>query len=126
MGGDAWHQAAAADGSRALHRGGAQTDDEALAIARRAYPKWQASLTHLARMHNVPTQNPRPPDFDAIRHGGRGIAGSPATVAAELRKQLVEAGANYCVGQFAFGDMTLAEVTRTIDLFAREVMPALA
>jgi alkanesulfonate monooxygenase SsuD/methylene tetrahydromethanopterin reductase-like flavin-dependent oxidoreductase (luciferase family) len=122
-----------AHGAKALPRMGlarfivvAPSDDEALAIARRAYPKWQASLTHLARKHNVPTQNPRPPDFDAIRHGGRGIAGSPATVAASLREQLDAAGANYCVGQFAFGDITLAEVTRTIDLFARAVMPALA
>ncbi|HUB95635.1 MAG TPA: LLM class flavin-dependent oxidoreductase [Stellaceae bacterium] len=104
----------------------AESDDAALAVARRAYPKWQASLTHLPRTYGVPTQNPRPPDFDAIRHGGRGIAGSPATVAAELKAQLAEAGANYCVGQFAFGDQTLAEVQRTIALFTREVMPALA
>jgi alkanesulfonate monooxygenase SsuD/methylene tetrahydromethanopterin reductase-like flavin-dependent oxidoreductase (luciferase family) len=104
----------------------APSDDEALAIARRAYPRWQASLTHLARRYGVPTQNPRPPDFDEIRHGGRGIAGSPKTAAAELRRQLAEAGVNYCVGQFAFGDLTLAEVLRTLELFASEVMPALA
>jgi alkanesulfonate monooxygenase SsuD/methylene tetrahydromethanopterin reductase-like flavin-dependent oxidoreductase (luciferase family) len=131
---DAYRSAFAAEhGAKPLPRIGlarfivvAETDDEALAVARRAYPKWQANLTHLARKHNVPTQNPRPPDFDAIRHGGRGIAGSPATVAAELRAQLAEAGANYCVGQFAFGDLTLAEVRRTIDLFTRQIMPALA
>jgi alkanesulfonate monooxygenase SsuD/methylene tetrahydromethanopterin reductase-like flavin-dependent oxidoreductase (luciferase family) len=103
----------------------ADTDDEALNLARRAYPVWQQSLTYLARKHNVPTQNPRPPDFDSIRHGGRGIAGSSETVARELKAQLAEAGANYCVGQFAFGDLTLDEVLRTIDLFTREVMPAL-
>ncbi len=104
----------------------AETDDEALAVARRAYPKWQQSLTHLPRTYGYATQNPRPAEFDAIRHGGRGIAGSPATVAAELGAQLAEAGANYCVGQFAFGDQTLDEVQRTITLFTRHVMPALA
>jgi len=103
----------------------ARTDDEALASARRAYPVWQRSLTHLANRYGVPTQNPRPADFDAIRHGGRGIAGSPKTVAAELRAQLAECGANYCVGQFAFGDLSEAEVLRTLELFAAEVMPAL-
>jgi hypothetical protein len=36
-----------------------------------------------------------------------------------------EAGTNYFVGQFAFGDLTSTEVLRTIELFAREVMPAL-
>jgi alkanesulfonate monooxygenase SsuD/methylene tetrahydromethanopterin reductase-like flavin-dependent oxidoreductase (luciferase family) len=104
----------------------AETDEEALTAARRAYPVWQQNLTHLSRLHNVPTQNPRPPDFDSIRHGGRGIAGSPETVSRELKTQLAEAGVNYCVGQFAFGDLTLAEIMRTIDLFTRHVMPALA
>jgi alkanesulfonate monooxygenase SsuD/methylene tetrahydromethanopterin reductase-like flavin-dependent oxidoreductase (luciferase family) len=104
----------------------AETDEEALSIARRAYPRWQQSLTHLPRTYGVPTQNPRPADFDTIRHGGRGIAGSPASVAGMLRDQLAEAGANYCVGQYAFGDLTLAEVLRTVELFVRHVMPALA
>jgi hypothetical protein len=36
-----------------------------------------------------------------------------------------EAGTNYFVGQFAFGDLTIAEVLRTVDLFTREVMPVL-
>jgi hypothetical protein len=36
-----------------------------------------------------------------------------------------EAGANYFVGQFAFGDLTLDETLHSIDLFAREIMPAL-
>jgi hypothetical protein len=34
-------------------------------------------------------------------------------------------GANYCVGQFAFGDLTLAETLRSVELFRREVMPPL-
>ena len=56
---------------------------------------------------------------------GRGFCGSPATVTEIIRKQMAEAGADYFVGQFAFGDLTLAETTRSIELFAREVMPAL-
>jgi hypothetical protein len=34
-------------------------------------------------------------------------------------------GANYCVGQFAFGDLTLAETMASLDRFVRHVMPAL-
>jgi alkanesulfonate monooxygenase SsuD/methylene tetrahydromethanopterin reductase-like flavin-dependent oxidoreductase (luciferase family) len=124
---------AAEHGARALPLMGllrfiviADTDDEALAVARRAYPKWQQSLTHLPRTYGYATQNPRPPEFDAIRDGGRGIAGAPETVRDILRAQLAESGANYCVGQFAFGDLTFDEARRTIDLFVREVMPALA
>ena len=55
----------------------------------------------------------------------QGVAGAPATVAAFLRRELNETGSNYCVCQFAFGDLTSAEVLRTIDLFAREHMAVL-
>ena len=64
-------------------------------------------------------------DFDQIKDGGRGIAGSPATVVRMIKSQMEEAGTDYFVAQFAFGDLTLSEVLRTVELFAREVMPAL-
>ena len=103
----------------------ADTDAKALAIARRAYPKWHTSFTHLHRIHNRPSRYPRPPDFDGLAEVGQGVAGSPRTVVAFLREQHAATGSNYCVGQFAFGDLTLAETQRSIALFAREVMPQL-
>jgi alkanesulfonate monooxygenase SsuD/methylene tetrahydromethanopterin reductase-like flavin-dependent oxidoreductase (luciferase family) len=104
----------------------AETDDEALAVARRAYPLWHAHFHHLYHLHGrSAVLGDRPPDFDQIKDGGRGIAGSPATVIRMLKAQLAEAGANYFVGQFAFGDLTLAESLRSVELFVREVMPAL-
>jgi hypothetical protein len=42
-----------------------------------------------------------------------------------LRGQLAEARTNYLVCRFAFGDMTLQESLRSVELFARDVMPAL-
>ena len=105
----------------------AETDAEALTIARRAYPLWHRHFHHLFRMHGTsPAGGDRPPQFDQIKDGGRGIAGSPATVVRMIKAQMQEAGTNYFVAQFAFGDLTLAEVLRTVDLFAREVMPALS
>jgi alkanesulfonate monooxygenase SsuD/methylene tetrahydromethanopterin reductase-like flavin-dependent oxidoreductase (luciferase family) len=104
-----------------------ETDDEALAIARRAYPLWHRHFHHLFRQHGTsPAGGDRPPHFDQIKDGGRGIAGSPATVTRMIKAQMEEAATNYFVAQFAFGDLTRAEVLRTVDLFAREVMPALA
>jgi alkanesulfonate monooxygenase SsuD/methylene tetrahydromethanopterin reductase-like flavin-dependent oxidoreductase (luciferase family) len=103
----------------------ADTDAEALAIARRAYPTWHMSFTHLHRKFNRQSVHPRPPDFDGLHEVGQGVAGSPRTVLEFLREQHAATGANYCVGQFAFGDLTLAETQRSIALFAREVMPAL-
>jgi alkanesulfonate monooxygenase SsuD/methylene tetrahydromethanopterin reductase-like flavin-dependent oxidoreductase (luciferase family) len=103
----------------------AETDAAALALARRAYKRWHASFHHLWHVHGVtPTRGERAPVFDEIMNGGRGIAGSPQSVAAALRTQLAESGANYCVGQFAFGEMTTDEALGSIDLFIRYVMPA--
>ena len=39
---------------------------------------------------------------------------------------LTKAASNYLAGQFAFGDLTLAEALGSIELFADQVMPALA
>ena len=104
----------------------ADTDDEALALARRAYPKWHASFTSLYRRFGLPPAGgERSPNFDDIRHGGRGLAGSPATVTEMLQAQADEAGIDYLVGQFAFGDLSLAETLRSIELFVGRVMPAL-
>jgi hypothetical protein len=69
--------------------------------------------------------HPRPADFDGIAAVGQGVAGSPRTVTTFLREQLAVTGSNYCVGQFAFGDLSLEETQRSIALFAREVMPEL-
>jgi alkanesulfonate monooxygenase SsuD/methylene tetrahydromethanopterin reductase-like flavin-dependent oxidoreductase (luciferase family) len=103
----------------------AERDADALAIARRTYPRWHSNFYYLFNLHGQSPNIARPPDFDQIKDGGRGIAGSPARVVEMLRAQLTESGANYFVAQFAFGDQTFAEVQRTVELFAREVMPAL-
>jgi alkanesulfonate monooxygenase SsuD/methylene tetrahydromethanopterin reductase-like flavin-dependent oxidoreductase (luciferase family) len=103
----------------------ADTDQEALALARRAYPRWHHSFTYLFHRATQPPKNPRPPDFDTLHEQGWGVAGTPETVIDFLRAQHRATGANYCVGQFAFGDLTLAETLRSIELFVRRVMPAL-
>jgi alkanesulfonate monooxygenase SsuD/methylene tetrahydromethanopterin reductase-like flavin-dependent oxidoreductase (luciferase family) len=104
----------------------AETDATALAIARRAYPRWHASFTHLRRRHNLINAHPRPPTFDELAAVGQGIAGAPATVTAALGKQIELTGSNYLVGQFVFGDLSLDEAMGSIALFARQVMPQLA
>ena len=103
----------------------ADTDAAALAAARRAYPVWHRSFTHLFRMHGRTQAHPRPADFDGVIKSGQGIAGSPATVSDFLKAQVDATGANYIVGQFAFGDLALAECLRSVELFKSEVMPAL-
>jgi alkanesulfonate monooxygenase SsuD/methylene tetrahydromethanopterin reductase-like flavin-dependent oxidoreductase (luciferase family) len=103
----------------------AETDAKALAIARRAYPRWYDSFTYLHRRHGYVGTHPRPPRFEGVEEDSRGFAGSPATVTEIIRRQMAETGANYFVGQFVFGDMSLEESLTSIELFAREVMPKL-
>jgi alkanesulfonate monooxygenase SsuD/methylene tetrahydromethanopterin reductase-like flavin-dependent oxidoreductase (luciferase family) len=103
----------------------ADTDAEAWQIARDGYPMWHQSFTHLFRMYGRVPSNPRPPTFNEIAADGRAIAGSPARVTHVIRQQMAEAGADYFVGQFAFGDLPRAATLHSIELFAREVMPKL-
>ncbi|HVA13744.1 MAG TPA: LLM class flavin-dependent oxidoreductase [Stellaceae bacterium] len=103
----------------------AETDDQARSIARRAYTRWHDSFTYLHRRHNYIGVHPRPPNFEAIEEDSRGFAGSPETVLKIARSQMEATGSNYFVGQFVFGDMSLDESLRSIELFARHVMPAL-
>jgi alkanesulfonate monooxygenase SsuD/methylene tetrahydromethanopterin reductase-like flavin-dependent oxidoreductase (luciferase family) len=104
----------------------AETDAAALALARPAYVRWHQSFTHLFRRSGrTQAQHPRPPDFDTLMARGQGVAGSPETVSRFLAKEMHETGANYCVGQFAFGDLPLDATLESIELFRRAVMPAL-
>jgi alkanesulfonate monooxygenase SsuD/methylene tetrahydromethanopterin reductase-like flavin-dependent oxidoreductase (luciferase family) len=104
----------------------ADSDDEARRIARRAYPRWRESFRWLFARHGA---EPRiaalyPASFDELQAIENGVAGSPGTVRDFFRGEIEATGANYLLGWFAFGDMTLAESLRSIELFAREVMPA--
>jgi alkanesulfonate monooxygenase SsuD/methylene tetrahydromethanopterin reductase-like flavin-dependent oxidoreductase (luciferase family) len=104
----------------------AESDAEALEIGRRAYRRWYASFMALWWKHNQKPPNVNyPPEIDGQLATGTAVAGSPATVLKALAPQLAESGSNYLVCRFAFGDLTLAESLRSLDLFTRHVMPAL-
>lgn len=102
-----------------------ETDREAKALAARAYPIWHESFFELFRRYNQKPQQTWSGDFSVMEADGLAVAGSPETVARKLGEQLQMVGANYLVSQLVFGDMTLEESTRSIDLFASEVMPVL-
>jgi alkanesulfonate monooxygenase SsuD/methylene tetrahydromethanopterin reductase-like flavin-dependent oxidoreductase (luciferase family) len=102
-----------------------ESDAQAMRLASRAYRPWYESFTHLPRLRGRAQSHPRPSEFEPLMARGQGIAGSPATVRNLLAAQLAETGCNYVVGQFAFGDMSRDEALHSIDLFVREVMPAL-
>jgi len=103
----------------------ARSAGEALSTARRAYRRWHESFVFLSRLMGWEHKHPRPPEFDAIAEDGRAFAGTPEAAAEYVQAQMRDSGANYFVGQFAFGDLTQEETLRSIGLFAEEVMPTL-
>jgi alkanesulfonate monooxygenase SsuD/methylene tetrahydromethanopterin reductase-like flavin-dependent oxidoreductase (luciferase family) len=103
----------------------AKSAAEALSAARRAYRRWHESFTYLSQLMGWRHKHPRPAEFDAIAQDGRAFAGTPDAVAEYVQRQVKESGANYFVGQFAFGDLTQEETLRSIALFSEQVMPRL-
>jgi alkanesulfonate monooxygenase SsuD/methylene tetrahydromethanopterin reductase-like flavin-dependent oxidoreductase (luciferase family) len=101
------------------------TDQQAMALAVRAYPIWHESFFELFRRFDQKPQQAWPNDFGVMQESGLAVAGSPATVARMLGDQLAQTGANYLVSQLVFGDMTVEESAKSIGLFASEVMPTL-
>jgi len=104
----------------------ADTDEAALAIARRGYRRWYASFMKLWLDHGTrPVGVVYPAEFDGDGNSGRMIAGSPRTVADQLQAQVDESGVNYIACRFAFGDIAFDDASRSVGLFAEHVMPRL-
>jgi alkanesulfonate monooxygenase SsuD/methylene tetrahydromethanopterin reductase-like flavin-dependent oxidoreductase (luciferase family) len=102
----------------------ADSDREAMALGRRAWPVFYASFMKLWKLHGTQPRYARiPEDFDAMVQNGGAIAGSPATVRDQVRSMTAAAGASYFIAQFSFGDLSHEEVLHSAELFAREMLP---
>jgi hypothetical protein len=64
-----------------------------------------------------------PEDFEAVVKNGGGLIGSPGSIREQVSRMANEAGANYFISQFSFGDLTQEEVLHSAGIFAREVLP---
>jgi alkanesulfonate monooxygenase SsuD/methylene tetrahydromethanopterin reductase-like flavin-dependent oxidoreductase (luciferase family) len=103
----------------------ADTDAEAERIARPAYRKWFDSLMWLWKENNSFPGIPLSQDFDESMRDGSLMVGSPDTVRRKLVAQAERCGHDYLVLKLAFGSFTHAQEMHSLDLFRREVMPAL-
>jgi alkanesulfonate monooxygenase SsuD/methylene tetrahydromethanopterin reductase-like flavin-dependent oxidoreductase (luciferase family) len=127
-----WSQAAAKPGAAPLvgmnrHLVVADTDAEARSIASRCYLRWHDSILHLwRRSGQTPPNLMFPLEYEEAERKGYCIAGTPAHVRERVAADIAATGINYFVCRFAFGDMTREEALRSVDLFSREVMPAVS
>jgi alkanesulfonate monooxygenase SsuD/methylene tetrahydromethanopterin reductase-like flavin-dependent oxidoreductase (luciferase family) len=102
----------------------ADSDAEAIALGRRAWPLFYRSFMKLWKLHGTQPRFARlPEDFDTLVENGGAIAGAGATIRDKLRGMMEAAGTNYFIGQFSFGDLSHEEVMHSAGIFAREVLP---
>ena len=103
----------------------AESHAEAEKLAEGAYLRWYQSLEHQAHSYGF-TALFLSGSYEVARRGvGCVIAGSPETVKAELLKDIATAGVNYPLIQIAFGNLSHAQSLKTLDLFKREILPAI-
>ena len=104
----------------------AENSKAALQAAQRAYPIWHRHFYYLYSIRGGKPTHPRPETFEKMMTIGHATAGDPPEVLKFLQTQIDESAANYLVGQFAFGDLSLAESLRSVELFRKHVMPKLS
>jgi alkanesulfonate monooxygenase SsuD/methylene tetrahydromethanopterin reductase-like flavin-dependent oxidoreductase (luciferase family) len=103
----------------------AETDEEAMQLGRRAWPRFYENFMKLWKKHGTTPRYARIPDnFEAVVSNRAAIVGSPATIRDAVYRMAEEAGASYFITQFSFGDLTHEEVKRSAMIFAREVIPS--
>ncbi len=109
----------------------ADSDAEAKRFGKPAMELHLAHLNWLRDKHGVtgPASRinvPRGATFEDCVADGSVISGTPARVREEIETQVHELGVNYLLTYLFMGAMTLPEALRSLALFSREVMPALA
>ena len=104
----------------------AETDVEAMNIAKPAYIAWEASLTKLWRVNKV--TGPKiaefiPPTLEEAIQRGSVVVGSAANVKEKLSEDIGALGLNYMVVGFYFGNIGHEQAIASMQIFSREILP---
>jgi alkanesulfonate monooxygenase SsuD/methylene tetrahydromethanopterin reductase-like flavin-dependent oxidoreductase (luciferase family) len=106
----------------------AESEGEALEVARRGYPAWRGHMGLLWHRYGVPfpLEAALPPDWEAFQAQGDAIAGTPSMVRDYIAAEIAATGVTYYACDFAFGTISPEEAMRSVALFIEKVMPAFA
>lgn len=102
----------------------ADDDEQARALATPALERFFASFNFIWLRDQG--REYWPTDIPAFIEEGYALVGSPATVRRGVADVVARAGGNYFAGVFAFGGLPVKASLRSLELFATEVIPALA
>jgi alkanesulfonate monooxygenase SsuD/methylene tetrahydromethanopterin reductase-like flavin-dependent oxidoreductase (luciferase family) len=104
----------------------ADSDAKARDLMREAYRQWRHHMAFLWEWGGIPFPIGMiyPEDFDKLESMHMGVAGSPETVRRYIADTVELTGINYFVGDMIFGSLPYEAASRSVELFAKEVMPA--
>jgi alkanesulfonate monooxygenase SsuD/methylene tetrahydromethanopterin reductase-like flavin-dependent oxidoreductase (luciferase family) len=100
----------------------AETETEALAIAKPAYEYWYKSITELWHRNSDHAYD----DFfrwESCLAGESILVGSVDKVREQIQQLVAECGINYFIGSFAWGSLTPEQSRRSLELFISEIVP---
>jgi alkanesulfonate monooxygenase SsuD/methylene tetrahydromethanopterin reductase-like flavin-dependent oxidoreductase (luciferase family) len=103
----------------------AETDHEALGVAREAWKAYFASYNYLWEKH-ANQRHERQRDLDALVEARLVFVGSPETVRARVQDELDTSGCNYFAACFCWGSLSTEQMLRSLELFTREVRDRVA
>jgi alkanesulfonate monooxygenase SsuD/methylene tetrahydromethanopterin reductase-like flavin-dependent oxidoreductase (luciferase family) len=101
----------------------AETDDEALAIARPAYADFNHSILKLWHDHGDHAVDGLF-DWETATQRETVLCGSPARVRERLSELVEVSGCNYVICSFAWGTLAHQQTLKSLQLFVQEIMPA--
>jgi alkanesulfonate monooxygenase SsuD/methylene tetrahydromethanopterin reductase-like flavin-dependent oxidoreductase (luciferase family) len=102
----------------------ADSVDKARALARTAYRQWRRHMAFLWEWFPFPIAAVYPEEFEALEAESMGVAGTPDDVRRYIADSVEKTGITYFVSDFAFGSLPYEAASRSVELFAKEVMPA--
>ena len=100
----------------------AETDDEALSIARPAYADFNHSILKLWHDHGDHAVDSLF-DWENATREASVICGSPSRVREQLVRLIEATGCNYVICAFAWGTLPHQQTMKSLRLFAQDVMP---
>lgn len=109
--------------ARTQHLVVADNEKQAVDAGVAAYETWKSHLHYLTRKHGRPELIPLDPFAESSVM--RLTAGTPKQVTEKLKGIIQESGMNYLLCVFSFGSLPPATAMRSLELFAREVMPSI-
>jgi alkanesulfonate monooxygenase SsuD/methylene tetrahydromethanopterin reductase-like flavin-dependent oxidoreductase (luciferase family) len=102
----------------------ADTEAEAVRLAKAAYLAWYDSFSLLWKRKNVVAPLATySPDYQESVDRGFIMAGTPQQVGEMIEKQVADCGINYLMCRLAFGNLPYEASLRSVELLASEIMP---